>query len=171
MLQVRELAELAQRLDAAAFSRQMGPFALVRRPTPDSRPPASLESGTVSTNLNPVLKLKGHGATVDFGDLTVALLPPMGDGESELTIGRAIDCDVVVDDASVSRKHAVIRWSGEHGVLVELGSSNGTFINGHRMKERWTLRDGDNVAIGDSAFTYLLTPSLHARLRRLVHDR
>jgi len=170
MLQVRELAELAQRLDAVSFSRQMGPFALIRRPTMHEEP-ASLESGTVSTRLNPIFKLKGPGTSVDFGDLLVALLPPMGESAVELTIGRSPDCDVVVDDGSVSRRHAVIRWSGESGVLVELGSSNGTFINGHRMKESWTLRDGDNVGIGDSAFTYLLSQSLHARLRRLVHDR
>lgn len=164
---VRELAGLARSLNATAFERQMGPFALVQRPPPDSRVEEAKASGPTTT-LNPVFKLKAPPATVDFGDLVVALLPPPStDGKLELIIGRAADCELMIDDTSVSKHHAIIRWNGSAGVIKELGSANGTFVNGLKMKDDWTLRDGDGLSFGHSHFLYLLAPSLHRRIAAL----
>ena len=66
----------------------------------------------------------------------------------ETRIGRAADHnDVVLDDAQVSRQHAVIKRSGQSLALVDQGSANGTFINSQRIKEH-PLKNGDLFLIG-----------------------
>lgn len=63
-------------------------------------------------------------------------------------VGRGESCDVVLEDSSVSRRHAVLHVDDD-GVRVEdLGSSNGTFVNGVRVSGRATLDAGDRLMIG-----------------------
>jgi uncharacterized RDD family membrane protein YckC len=64
-----------------------------------------------------------------------------------LTIGRDPSNDLVLPDAMVSRRHAVIEHRGSHFVLRDCSSANGSVVNGDRVSER-NLRDGDLVAIG-----------------------
>ncbi|MDE2294293.1 MAG: FHA domain-containing protein [Gammaproteobacteria bacterium] len=66
-------------------------------------------------------------------------------------IGRAADCEIVVDGPSVSRQHALIHLDREGAVLEDLNSTNGTFVNGRRIL-RVPLRDGDVVTLGDAKF-------------------
>ncbi len=68
-------------------------------------------------------------------------------------IGRALDNDIVVADASVSRHHAAIEAINGNYKLRDLGSQNGTFIGGARITEA-ALGDGDAVKIGDAEFTF-----------------
>jgi pSer/pThr/pTyr-binding forkhead associated (FHA) protein len=68
-------------------------------------------------------------------------------------IGRALDNDIVVTDASVSRHHAAIEAVNGHYRLRDLGSQNGTFIGGARITEA-ALGNGDAVKIGDAEFTF-----------------
>jgi pSer/pThr/pTyr-binding forkhead associated (FHA) protein len=68
-------------------------------------------------------------------------------------IGRALDNDIVLADASVSRHHAMIEAVNGNYKLRDLGSQNGTFIGGARISEA-ALGDGDAVKIGDAAFTF-----------------
>jgi DNA-binding response OmpR family regulator len=63
------------------------------------------------------------------------------------TIGRWQDNDVVVDDRWVSRYHARIRREGDHYVIEDLDSKNGTFVNGRRITEPAVLSDGDEVHV------------------------
>jgi adenylate cyclase len=66
----------------------------------------------------------------------------------ETRIGRSLDHnDVVLDDAQVSRQHALIKRSGQSLTLVDSGSANGTFVGGQRIKEH-LLKDGDSFSIG-----------------------
>lgn len=75
------------------------------------------------------------------------LLPiPLAPGSSML-IGRSSDADLVLRAKGVSRKHAMIKVLGKTMQLEDLGSANGTFLNGKRMP-RATLRAGDVVSIG-----------------------
>lgn len=71
-----------------------------------------------------------------------------------MVLGRLPACDVQVDDASVSRKHAQIEVRGEAYALVDLGSSNGIFQNGQRVK-RIELRVGDLLTLGAVPFDVL----------------
>lgn len=63
------------------------------------------------------------------------------------TMGRSRDCDVVVPDANASRTHAEIRHIGLDYYLVDMGSTNGTEVNGQIVK-RHALADGDVIVVG-----------------------
>jgi len=69
------------------------------------------------------------------------------------TLGRAPRNDFVLNDAEVSKLHVELVVTGEKAVLRDLGSSNGTFVNGESITER-ELKAGDRVAIGCSEFKY-----------------
>jgi len=65
----------------------------------------------------------------------------------EVAIGRQ-DGDLVVEDPEVSRRHAVLRRSGASVVVEDLDSTNGTFVNGERIRSPVTLGPGDQVRVG-----------------------
>jgi hypothetical protein len=68
--------------------------------------------------------------------------------DGEFVIGRSPECQLALDDARVSRKHAVLRATTQ-GVLVEdLGSRNGVTVNGHKIDGQRLCIDGDRVTIG-----------------------
>ena len=64
-----------------------------------------------------------------------------------LTIGRSRECDVVIDDPNVSRKHAELRPHGPGWVVTDLGSTNGVKVNGRRVREA-SLEPGDEIMLG-----------------------
>ena len=70
-----------------------------------------------------------------------------------LSIGRDPSNDVVLPDAMVSRRHAVIEYRGSQYFLRDCNSSNGSLVNGDRVSER-NLRDGDLVAIGTARLLF-----------------
>ena len=70
-------------------------------------------------------------------------------------IGRSPECDVFLDDVTVSRRHAEIVQEGSAYVIRDLGSLNGTFVNRHRI-ESSQLADDDEVQIGKYRMTFLL---------------
>jgi len=76
-------------------------------------------------------------------------------------LGRDKGCDVVVDDPSVSRKHALVERRGEAWVLVDQGSANGTFVDGKREGEA-VLRDGQKLSLGTVAFRVEIEADLEA---------
>lgn len=80
-----------------------------------------------------------------------SLALPRGD-RTVVTIGRAIACDFVLGDATVSRRHAELRSVGSTWVLVDLDSTNGTRANGWRVRSGVAVRPGDIVAFGRATF-------------------
>lgn len=72
-------------------------------------------------------------------------------------IGRLPDNDIVLDDANVSRHHAVIIDTGTNVVITDLRSSNGIDVNDQRIRGTATLADGDVVRIGNHEFTFQLS--------------
>src|SRR6185503_5780274 len=74
-------------------------------------------------------------------------------GRSLMSIGRDPSNDVVLPDAMVSRRHAVIELRGTQYFLRDCNSSNGSLVNGDRISER-SLRDGDLVAIGTARMLF-----------------
>ena len=72
---------------------------------------------------------------------------------SLISIGRDPSNDVVLPDAMVSRRHAVIEFRGSQYFLRDCNSSNGSLVNGDRVSER-NLRDGDLVAIGTARMLF-----------------
>jgi transcriptional regulator with GAF, ATPase, and Fis domain len=74
--------------------------------------------------------------------------------EDRLVIGRAEDCPLRVLDEDASRRHAEIVVEGPAARLRDLGSSNGTFLNGRRVREA-ELRDGDLIRVGATEMIFL----------------
>jgi hypothetical protein len=68
-------------------------------------------------------------------------------------IGRSKDCDVQVADPNVSRRHAEVRQEGAAHWLVDLDSTNGTEVNGRRLK-RAKLRPGDTITVGSTDLVF-----------------
>ena len=68
-------------------------------------------------------------------------------------LGRSKDCDVQVEDANVSRRHAELRREGSAWWLVDLASTNGTQLNGKRV-QRVKLSDGDTITLGDTKLVF-----------------
>ena len=71
-----------------------------------------------------------------------------------ITIGRSPDCEIFLDDVTVSRKHAVIAKKGDDFRIEDEGSLNGTFVNKKRV-EAADLENGDELQIGKYRLTYL----------------
>jgi hypothetical protein len=67
----------------------------------------------------------------------------------KLVLGRSRDCDVRVSDLNVSRRHAEVHRDGDEYWIVDLGSMNGTLLNGRRV-EREKLSDGDRITLGST---------------------
>lgn len=68
-------------------------------------------------------------------------------------IGRSSGCDIVLDDPNVSRRHAEVRRMGDGFSLVDLGSTNGTEVNGQRVGET-SLMNGDVIGVGTTRLTF-----------------
>lgn len=78
-------------------------------------------------------------------------------------IGRLAGNDIIITDVSVSKKHATIVSFGTAGQIIDLGSTNGTAINGKKLKpkERVRIADGDLISLGRYEFKFLLPGSLY----------
>jgi pSer/pThr/pTyr-binding forkhead associated (FHA) protein len=81
----------------------------------------------------------------------VVLLPLDGD---LMHIGRSPSSEIVLDDASVSRRHALITRRGDRTVILDDRSRNGIVVNGARVQDA-ALADGDEIALGNVALRYL----------------
>jgi hypothetical protein len=68
-------------------------------------------------------------------------------------VGRSRDCDLVLDDPNVSRRHLELRRDRAGWVAVDLGSTNGVKVNGRRVEEA-PLESGDEIAVGVSQLTF-----------------
>jgi pSer/pThr/pTyr-binding forkhead associated (FHA) protein len=78
----------------------------------------------------------------------------------EVSIGRSPECDIFLDDVTVSRRHAVLRRGERVHEIEDLGSLNGTFVNRRRV-ERAVLDDGDELQIGKYRMTYFPSHEHH----------
>ena len=87
---------------------------------------------------------------VTKGPVEGARFPVESDG---LTIGRDEECSVVLDDSNVSRFHARLVFHNAAIWVQDAGSRNGVFLNGKRVVRHKQLSPGDEMVIGDHAFT------------------
>ena len=70
------------------------------------------------------------------------------------TIGRAVECDIVIARKSISRENTRIHREGRHWFVEDLGSTNGTYLNGELTIAPMKLRDGDSIKVGDVTFIF-----------------
>ncbi len=80
------------------------------------------------------------------------VIPPGG-----AIIGRSRECDIVLADANVSRRHAeMLPAAAGTWTIADLGSTNGVLVNGHRIDGTAQLQAGDRIALGTAAITFEL---------------
>lgn len=98
-----------------------------------------------------------HAAVVaDVGDDVVVLVVTRGASAGSryaltgevVSVGRHPQSEVFLDDVSVSRHHAEIRRVGADHAIRDVGSLNGTYVNGHRIEAEVSLVEGDQLQIG-----------------------
>src|SRR5260221_10988484 len=71
-----------------------------------------------------------------------------------VSIGRAADCSIPIKDRYLSRKHAELVASGNDWILKDLGSANGTYLNGVRVEQDSPLANGDRIRLGDTEILF-----------------
>ncbi len=166
MLTVKDFRNLAISVSEEEFDKRVGPFVLIQRPPrSDETKPWEVGAGTKIAHpdqiSNGVLTL-----LFEFEKLCVATLPPL-QGFDELVVGRLPDCDLRIDAPSVSKRHASLKWDAEkkHCKVMDIGSTNGTFVDGCAIDGEAVVHDGDIVSFGDEHYWYLLSDALYRILK------
>lgn len=105
----------------------------------------------------------------NFGQNAAILVNPLTGEEYNLvrfsnSVGREIGNDIVLaTDRTVSRQHALVQYINGSFYLEDLGSKNGTRLNGKKIADRALLVPGDEISAGVSRLIFLLVPSAQQR--------
>ena len=81
------------------------------------------------------------------------------------TIGRAEDSDIIINDPFISSKHALITKKGRSLFIQDLHSTNGTFLNGKKIKNQIKLKENDEILIGSKKLKFLRRETVGAENR------
>jgi pSer/pThr/pTyr-binding forkhead associated (FHA) protein len=148
-------------LDTLQFVLKPDRDASIRTDVPDAAPArADEEAQTRLRNVPPKAVLRGVSG-VYFG----RIIPLRG----RLVIGRGSDCDLVLDEPEMSRRHAMIENTGDVMFLRDLGSANGTFVNGVQVRNA-VLHPDDQIAFDHNRFL-LEAPGLPGRDQAAIDER
>ena len=115
----------------------------------------------VLSKVDPLLDAPGPAddTVVNLGDLSsdvASLVVRSGDQAGQsiplsapvVRLGRAPDCEIPLDDITVSRRHAEIRRDGSRYLVSDVGSLNGTYVNQQRIDDETALEHGDELQVG-----------------------
>ena len=111
---------------------------------------ASIKTGRIQITS----KVSAKESSPMAASLVVTGRDPLPLADRTITIGRSPDCDISFDDANVSRRHAEIRVVLGAHVISDLGSTNGTQVNGVPITLERTLRDGDIITLGSHSIAF-----------------
>ncbi|MFE0464415.1 DUF1707 and FHA domain-containing protein [Kitasatospora sp. NPDC058965] len=136
-----------RRMELVLTARSRGELDSVLADLPSDGPVARLALRTVGRLSSFTVRLRDAWRTERLPGLTLPRLGPPA-----LRIGRAPGSDLRLSDSSVSRSHAELRRESHGWVLYDLGSTNGTCVNGHRVTGAVPVRPGDRVAFGNLSF-------------------
>jgi hypothetical protein len=81
-------------------------------------------------------------------------MPPLRLDGSTISIGRHPECQLNLRMDDVSRRHAELRFDNGRYTIQDLGSTNGTFVNGQQVEGQRTLSPGDHIEVGESSITF-----------------
>ena len=76
-----------------------------------------------------------------------------------IVLGRSSEADILVDDTGVSRRHLEIQTAGGTATAVDLGSTNGSYVNGHKVAGSMELTDGSTITMGRTKIIFRLLPA------------
>ncbi|MUK00955.1 DUF3662 domain-containing protein [Vibrio cholerae] len=96
------------------------------------------------TRYQPILEIDGQRYSINSGTIV---------------LGRSSEADILVDDTGVSRRHLEIRTENGRTYAVDLGSTNGSYVNGQRVNGQAELTDGSTITMGRSRLTFRLVPT------------
>jgi pSer/pThr/pTyr-binding forkhead associated (FHA) protein len=123
------------------------------------------ENGEATMAFTPEQAEEQHQAELaELGITGPALVVRSGGGRAgetfviegeETTVGRSPECDIFLDDVTVSRRHAVVTRGGGGLEIEDRGSLNGTYLNRKRIESAGRLTDGDELQIGKYRLTFL----------------
>jgi FHA domain len=139
----RELAQLAQSVPREAFVAQVPARFLVLGIADNEEQPMNFSTQ--------VFRLPSQASTPD--ELVVLPVAKAANNPyaDRISVGRARNCDIVIREPSISKLHAVVRVDGETMAIVDIGSQNGTYLNGRRLStnEAAPLACGDEIVLGN----------------------
>jgi pSer/pThr/pTyr-binding forkhead associated (FHA) protein len=142
--------------DGANYCSKCGAFLGSGTPEGDSATTATYRVGEtgelIAIDLEEVVEDQGAALVIRAGGGRVGESFPVR-GE-RLSIGRRPDCDIFLDDVTVSRDHALLVGRGDAFHIDDLGSLNGTYVNRARIDSQ-KLGDGDEIQIGKYKLTFL----------------
>jgi hypothetical protein len=107
-------------------------------------------AGRIAEPLGEQARIRQATALIVLGEKRIIV------GSAGATLGRSRQCDVVVDDPNVSRTHAELRPRGGSWVLTDLGSTNGSSVNGRRIDAATVVRPGDEIELGTAKMKFEL---------------
>lgn len=160
MLTLSELQHIAATLTGARFVKQVGPFVLLQHQAGKLLLDGDERRRTALISKGAMIK-KSVEIKSDLAKLQVTMLPPMA-GHAILKVGRAPDNDLILEDPSASKHHATLAWVNGRGELTDLGSMNGTTVNGEVVEPNAVrvLRDGEVISFGGAQFVYYTSPRI-----------
>lgn len=126
----------------------------------------TIQIGSTKPVIDPELNFIGrilqiHPVDLDSGLITI--------GKSPLVVGREQTSDLVVSERAVSRHHARFEKSEAGFLVTDLGSTNGTWVNGERVTNA-KLNSGDRIRIGGRIFKFIATDQLEAQYHEAVYS-
>lgn len=122
--------------------------------SPTVQPPAEMTDPNVQvdrTEWRPVVEIAGTRYAIN---------------SSAAVIGRSSDADITVSDPGMSRRHLEIRVAGDRVTAVDLGSTNGFYVNGQKAGNTIDLHHGDILTAGRTTITFRLAPDSTTQARR-----
>jgi diguanylate cyclase (GGDEF)-like protein len=139
-------------------------------PEPDDKYESTLEV-TISRDMGTLIRVAAEQRALLLVLTGTRLGHRLVLGDAPIDIGRGSGAALILDADSVSRKHARIERFGGGHKLVDHGSTNGTYVNGVRIKEQ-ILKDGDRIGIGKALLKYLaggnIEGAYHEEVQRLM---
>ncbi|NOJ98971.1 FHA domain-containing protein [Corallococcus coralloides] len=143
--------------------------AMSNAPPPARRRPTSGTPSSGTGSRAPVRRSTAGAAAARPAKLVVIAGPMEGEefalSELEYTVGRATDNPICIQDTSVSRKHVTLRKESAGWMVSDMGSGNGTIVNGEPIAEETLLANGDVITLGDSELRYEDTANSTAKVQ------
>jgi len=90
-------------------------------------------------------------------------------GTEPMVIGRSPQCDIQVDQESVSRNHCRIRFTGDGFLVQDLGSTNGTYVNDDVVEGEGRLRHGDQLKVGRTILKFIIGDDVEAQYHEEIY--
>ncbi|MFP5225471.1 MAG: FhaA domain-containing protein [Actinomycetota bacterium] len=152
----KELTAVAKRAAASERWEHAGPIEITLRAEPNMRKGTFEVDASYKEGTRPEQPVGAHTQLIEMSlaaDAEVVLLGKAPQtwplSKQTLILGRSEGNDIVIPDQGVSRRHAEIRKEGDEWVIIDLGSTNGTEINGKPVN-RHRLAHGDRLTLGES---------------------